>query len=109
MYGYFASKTFEPKYGYTKDMGNHGYSNQSISNVSSTLQHSQPKRSTFKNIIFEFYGLLPEAAIKACKVLSKELRPQVKKFRIFFRKLDLSAFSSDSNDYYMKKYLFEQV
>ena len=42
------------------------------------------KNSATDGIIFAYFGLLTEAAIMACKVLSKELRPQVKNSRIFF-------------------------
>ena len=58
----------------------------------------RPKDRHSKKIIFTNFQLLTEAAIIACKVLSKESHPQVKKLEIFFRKLDLSEFSSDSND-----------
>ena len=59
-----------------------------------------------KNWIFDAFQPLPEAFIITCKVLSKESDPQLKNPRIFFGELDLSEFSSDFNDYYMKKYLF---
>ena len=59
-----------------------------------------------KNWIFDGFWLSPEAFIITYKVLSKEMYPQVKNPEIFFRKLDLSEFLSDFDDYYMKKYLF---
>ena len=56
--------------------------------------------------IFRWLWLLQKALYKAFKVLSKDLRPQVKKSEIFCHELDLSEFLSDFNDYYMKKHLF---
>ena len=65
-----------------------------------------PKDRLSKKIIFTKFEVVTEAAIIASKVLSKESHLQVKKLENYFRKLDLSEFSSDFNDYYMKKHLF---
>ena len=61
-----------------------------------------------KNWILSCFWLSQKAFYNTCKVFSKESHPQVKKLEkfFFFRKLDLSKFSSDFNDYYMKKHLF---
>ena len=42
-----------------------------------------PKDRLSKKIILAYFGPLTEAAIMACKVLSKELRPQVKNLENF--------------------------
>ena len=58
---------------------------------------------------FRFFAFNSEASIGCVKVLSKEVRPQVKNSETFFCDLDLSEFSLDFNDYCMKKYLFEHI
>ena len=65
--------------------------------------------STEKKVFPFFFDLNSEAFIGCVKVLSKEVRPQVKIRKLFFCDLDLSEFSLDFNDYYMKKYLFEHI
>ena len=59
-----------------------------------------------KNWILSSFWPSQKASHSTSKVLSKESHPQVKNLENFFRKLDLSEFSSDFNDYYMKKHLF---
>ena len=66
----------------------------------------RPKDRLSKKIIFTHFGAVTEAHIIPCKVLSKDSHPQMKILENFFRKLDLSEFLSDFNDYYMKKHLF---
>ena len=67
----------------------------------------KPKDRHSEKIIFSNFEPLTEAHIITCKVLSKERHPQMKNFgNFFFRKLDLSEYASDFNDYHMKKYLF---
>ena len=48
--------------------------------------------------VFGVFGLNPEASTKCFEVRGKEAHPQIKKVGIFFRELDLSEFSLNSND-----------
>ena len=63
-----------------------------------TIECSMVSESSMKKKVFVFFGLNPEASIECFKVLSKEAHQQIKKVEIFFRELELSEFSLNSND-----------
>ena len=94
------------KYGHTNDWDVIWGPTNLFPTLDGPLNSLTPKDRLSKKIIFTDFEVLTEAHIIGCKVLNKESRPQVKKLEIFFRKLDLSEFSSDSNDYCLKWHLF---
>ena len=74
-----------------------------------TIEYSTASEYSTEKKFSRFLHISHKALDDACKVLSKESYPQVKKSENFLRKFDLSEFSLDFNDYYMKKYLFWQI
>ena len=59
-----------------------------------------------KNLILMDFALHQKPLYNAVKYLVRKATHKQKNWKIFFRKLDLSEFSPDFNDFYMKKYLF---
>ena len=61
----------------------------------------------FRKIAFwANFGSLRKPSTVQVKYSVRKATHKWKNWKIFFRKLDLSEFSSDFNDYYMKRHLF---
>ena len=67
------------------------------------------KDQNSKNLILMDFALHQKPLYNAVKYLVRKATHKQKIRKSFFRKLDLSEFLPDFNDFYMKKHLFYQI